>query len=233
MTANKWGRGYTVIRRAQRLALPSNGSEPWVLSPENAIHNAAAYARLWRLPCSASKFRIHCGDLGSRPYRRIDPPGFPGSDLGAKNQIHLRKVNEFGVESLPGIDDAMDPTFSPDGEWLAFLTSSTPMTQPLPSNLRQLKKIRVAGGAAETLAAEISPGRTGIGWGDDGHIVFTSIDSLLRVSAGGGTPGILARVDEKQNEFLFLDPQVLPGGAARSALCRHEPRFVGNSGGCA
>ena len=33
-----------MIRRAQRLALPSNGSEPWVLSPENAIYNAAAYA---------------------------------------------------------------------------------------------------------------------------------------------------------------------------------------------
>ena len=107
----------------------------------------------------------------------------------------------------------MDPTFSPDGEWLAFLTSSTPMTQPLPSNLRQLKKIRVAGGAAETLVAEISPGRTGISWGDDDHIVFTSLDSLLRVSAGGGTPEILAKVDEKKNEFLFVDPQVLPGGA--------------------
>ena len=153
------------------------------------------------------------------PLRRpavpaISPDGsrlaFQVPTLGQR-QIHLRKTDEFESRSLPGVDDAMDPTFSPDGEWLAFLTSSTPMTQPLPSNLRQLKKIRVAGGAAETLVAEISPGRTGISWGDDDHIVFTSLDSLLRVSAGGGTPEILAKVDEKKNEFLFVDPQVLPG----------------------
>ena len=153
------------------------------------------------------------------PLRRpavpaISPDGsrlaFQVPTLGQR-QIHLRKTNEFESRSLPGVDDAMDPTFSPDGEWLAFLTSSTPMTQPLPSNLRQLKKIRVTGGAAETLVAEISPGRTGISWGDDDHIVFTSLDSLLRVSAGGGTPEILAKVDEDKNEFLFVDPQVLPG----------------------
>ena len=153
------------------------------------------------------------------PLRRpavpaISPDGsrlaFQVPTLGQR-QIHLRKTNEFESRSLSGVDDAMDPTFSPDGEWLAFLTSSTPMTQPLPSNLRQLKKIRVAGGAAETLVAEISPGRTGISWGDDDHIVFTSLDSLLRVPAAGGTTETLAKVDEKKNEFLFVDPQVLPG----------------------
>jgi serine/threonine-protein kinase len=153
------------------------------------------------------------------PLRRPSVPAISpdGSHLAfqvptfGRRQIHLRRTNEFESRSLPDVDDAMDPTFSPDGEWLAFLTSSTPMTQPLPSNLRQLKKIRVQGGAAQTLVAEVSPGRTGISWGDDDHIVFTSIDSLLRVPAAGGTPEILAKVDENRNEFLFIDPQVLPG----------------------
>jgi serine/threonine-protein kinase len=137
----------------------------------------------------------------------------PGTGL-PRREIYIRKMEELDARPLTGTDDAMDPTFSPDGNWLAFLTSSSQMRSPQLSNLRQLKKIPVAGGAAQTLADGITPGPTELKWSDDGWIYFTSADRLLRVRSSGGTPQTLATVDPARNEFQFNAPQPLPGGTA-------------------
>jgi serine/threonine-protein kinase len=137
----------------------------------------------------------------------------PGAGL-PRREIYLRKMEELDARPLAGTDNAMDPTFSPDGNWLAFLTSSSPTTMPQLSNLRQLKKIPVAGGAAQTLVEGITPGPTQLEWHDDGWIYFTSVDRLLRVRSSGGAPEPLATVDPARGEFQFIAPQPLPGGEA-------------------
>ena len=137
----------------------------------------------------------------------------PGVGLPSR-QIYIRKMDELEARPLAGTDDAMDPTFSPDGNWLAFLTSSSQMRSPQLSNLRQLRKIPVAGGAAQTLVESITPGPTELKWSDDGWIYFTSADRLLRARSSAGSPETLATLDPARDEFQFNAPQPLPGGEA-------------------
>ena len=137
----------------------------------------------------------------------------PGGSLPSR-LIYIRKMEELVTRPLAGTDDAMDPTFSPDGQWLAFLTSSSQTRNPQLSDLRQLKKVPVAGGQAQTLVEGVAPGPTELTWNDDGWIYFTSLDHLLRVHSSGRVPETLATVDPARGEFQFNAPQPLPGGDA-------------------
>jgi hypothetical protein len=88
------------------------------------------------------------------------------------------------------------------------------MRSPLLSNLRQLRKVPVTGGEAQTLAEGITPGSTELEWSDAGWIYFTSADSVLRVRSSGGAVETLARVDPARGEFQFNAPYPLPGSDA-------------------
>jgi serine/threonine protein kinase/Tol biopolymer transport system component len=129
-------------------------------------------------------------------------------------RIYLRAMDELEAEPVAGTDNAMDPAFSPDGRWLAFLTSSALTKSAQLGDVRQLMKIPVAGGAPQTLVAHVTPGSAQLSWGEDNRIYFTSVDGLLRIDADGGTPETLATVDPQNGEFAFRNPQLLPGGKA-------------------
>ena len=144
-------------------------------------------------------------------YQRQGPDPVTGAP---RRVIYIRKIDELEARPLAGTDDAMEPTFSPDAQWVAFLTSSSQLRTAQLSNLRQLKKVPVAGGEAQTLAQGITPGHTELEWGDDGWIYFTSVDALLRVRSSGGALETLATVDPARHEMSFNAPQLLPGGGA-------------------
>jgi serine/threonine-protein kinase len=78
---------------------------------------------------------------------------------------------------LPGTEDARDPTFSPDGEWVAFRHN------------RLLVKRPVRGGAPVTLAEDVDGGSSAIHWMKDGTILFEldEGDRLARISEDGGS----------------------------------------------
>ncbi|HXV90454.1 MAG TPA: protein kinase, partial [Gemmatimonadales bacterium] len=64
-----------------------------------------------------------------------------GASLAVKDEIQngrlwIKRLGELDPVPLPGTERASNPTFSPDGEWLAFVADG------------RLKKIRPAGGAA-------------------------------------------------------------------------------------
>ena len=139
----------------------------------------------------------------------------PNPDSGLPSRlIYIRRMEERDARPLAGTDDAMDATFSPDGQWLAFLTSSSQTRKPQLNDLRQLKKVPVAGGPAQTLVEGVAPGPTELTWNEDGWIYFTSLDHLLRVQSSGRVPEILATVDPARREYQFNAPQPLPGGDA-------------------
>ena len=201
----------------------------WIWVTAIAV-NVLALTALWNwlrppVPAAPVVMRFTSPGLFNRPgvpalsrdgrqlaYQRqgVDPvSGAP------RRVIYIRRIEEFVARPLVGTDDAMEPTFSPDGNWVAFLTSSSQMRSPLLSNLRQLKKVPVAGGEAQTLAQGITPGHTELEWGDDQWIYFTSADSVLRVRAsGGGAPETLATVDPARHEVSFNSPQSVPAGRA-------------------
>ena len=79
-----------------------------------------------------------------------------GSDQ--KRRIYVRSLDQLQATALSGTENARDPFFSPDGQWIGFFADG------------KLKKISVQGGAAVTLCD--APNDRGGSWGEDGTIVF-------------------------------------------------------------
>ena len=94
------------------------------------------------------------------------------------------------------------PFFSPDGEWIGFVTPS------------ELRKIPATGGTAQTIC-KVERSR-GADWSPDGSIVLAPNpgSGLFRVASGGGEPKPLTTLDKEKNEVTHRWPQVLPGGEA-------------------
>jgi len=121
---------------------------------------------------------------------------------GEPQQIYIRRLDQLQAAPLAGTERAVNPFFSPDGQWIAFFSQG------------KLKKIAVTGGAVVTLCD--APNPRGGSWGDDGMIVFQpsseSSTVLSRVSSAGGQPEKLFQL--VKDEVLQRWPQVLPGSKA-------------------
>ena len=127
---------------------------------------------------------------------------FVAAVSGQKPQIYVRALDQLQATALSGTENANDPFFSTDGQWLGFFADG------------KLKKILVRGGAAVTLC-DSHDGRGG-SWGEDGTIVFTPYVGapLTKISSAGGTPQSLTSLDAQAGELTHRWPQVLPGGSA-------------------
>jgi len=115
--------------------------------------------------------------------------------------VALRRLDEFEPRTLAGSATALFPIISPDGEWIAFMTNTDPAI---------LKKIPIAGGTPTTLCN--GSFNAGAAWGPDDTIVFVDPNGLMQVSANGGTPKPLTKVDKSKGERSHTRPQFLPGG---------------------
>ncbi len=118
--------------------------------------------------------------------------------------ILVRPLEALSTTAIPGLQDAMAPTFSPDGQWLAFARAF------------DIFRIPVAGGAAERLAS----GAPDITWNHDGSIlvgdgsgqIVSNTQGVRRIPAGGGDPEPLTQLDPSGGEYGHSFPQLLPGG---------------------
>jgi Tol biopolymer transport system component len=117
-----------------------------------------------------------------------------------KRRIYVRSLDQLQATALSGTEGAINPFFSPDGQWLGFFADG------------KLNKISVQGGAAVTLCD--APNGRGGSWGDDGTIVFAPDlrVALSKVSSAGGKPQPLAALDTEAGEVTHRWPQALPGG---------------------
>jgi serine/threonine protein kinase/Tol biopolymer transport system component len=143
---------------------------------------------------------------GFGPSAILSPDGarlaLVASGADQKRRIYVRPLEQLQATVLPGTENARDPFFSPDGQWLGFFADG------------KLKKISVQGGAAVTLCDAAD--ERGESWGDDGTIVFAKDNSsaLSKVSPAGGIPQPLTTLDEQAGEVTQRWPQVLPGSKA-------------------
>jgi len=121
---------------------------------------------------------------------------------GGSQQLVLHSVSSMAAVPLAGTEGALSPFFSPDGEWIAFFADG------------QLKKIPVSGGTVRNIAD--APIGFGGSWGPDDTIVFAPSNSstLWMVSAEGGTPREITRLDPDRGEFSHRWPELLPDGSA-------------------
>jgi serine/threonine-protein kinase len=106
------------------------------------------------------------------------------------------------VEGTTLANSPYQPFFSPDGQWLGFVTAG------------EMRKVPVTGGTPLTIC-KVTRSR-GATWTPDGTIVFAPNPSsgLFRVSANGGEPQPLTTLDRGKKEATHRWPQALPGGKA-------------------
>ena len=91
------------------------------------------------------------------------------------DQLVKRRMDDFTAEPIPGTQLAWHPTFSPDGEWIAFQTQLG----------WDIKKVRVTGGTPIVLARS-SNLLGGLMWNPDGYLRFTHSGVLWRLAEDGG-----------------------------------------------
>lgn len=139
------------------------------------------------------------------PGVAISPAGTNIAYVGVRagrQQLYLRAIDSAESKALLGTEAAFSPFFSPDGQWIGFFAQG------------KLKKFSIATGITHTLCD--APFGVGGSWGPDGNIYFaaTYIAGISKVSADGGTPTGVTRLDRAKGEVSHRWPQVLPGGNA-------------------
>jgi eukaryotic-like serine/threonine-protein kinase len=123
----------------------------------------------------------------------------------AGTQLLVRRLDQLVPTALTGLGVPVLPTFSPDGQWIAFFDGNA-----------ALKKVAVTGGPAVMLSPTNNAGG-GATWSPDDTIIFATVapsTGLLRVGASGGEPEVLTTPDDAQGEVDHGWPEVLPGGEA-------------------
>ena len=116
-------------------------------------------------------------------------------------RLNILAIDQFEGVPLRGGETGSGAFFSPDSEWVGFVTRGG----------TQLQKVLISGGPPVALAE--SPARIlGASWSLDDQIVFgTQAAGLYRVSGGGGVPEELTTLDSDRAEVNHTWPFVIPG----------------------
>jgi len=171
-----------------------------------SIVGAAAWALRPTPPASpVTRFAVPLGEgqqfsANNSRYLAVSPDG-TWLVYVANNQLYLRSLSDLEARPLPGTQQTATPAtpvFSPDSRSIAFSSSAD----------GAIKKIAVTGGAAVTICPADIP-LLGMSWDTDGIVFGQGSKGILRVSANGGQPAVIASV--KAGEVAH-GPQVLPGG---------------------
>ncbi|MCM3872355.1 MAG: protein kinase, partial [Pyrinomonadaceae bacterium] len=174
---------------------------------------------------TAARFLIYPPDKTSfgGPFA-VSPDGLRivlrGTSEG-KSLLWVRDIDSLAAKPLEGTDDAIYPFWSPDSRFIGFFSAG------------KLKKIEVPGGPALTLC-DAPDGRGGT-WNSGGVIVFapSALSSLYQVSAAGGVPVPVTKIDSSSKEQAHHFPHFLPDGrhflyAGRSGLNENSWILVGS-----
>jgi len=130
----------------------------------------------------------------SRDGRRI---AFTAENRGV---LWIRALDATTAQPITVGGDAFSPFWSPDGRFVAFFSDG------------KLKKIDATGGTSQTICnADQGAGGT---WAPDGTIVFAPArtSALYRVSASGGRPVAVTKLDASRHETSHRFPFFLPDG---------------------
>jgi Tol biopolymer transport system component len=129
-------------------------------------------------------------------------------------QLFLKARHQIHPAPIPGTEGAGGPFFSPDGQWIGYLS---------PGGV--IRKVRVTGGGSITLATEGNATYRVATWLDNNVIVFTDKAGGMSQVSGEGGPVTQLRAPrlDHGDDMSSLTP--LPGG--RGVL------FTGCPGNCA
>ena len=173
------------------------GIAAWVLAPARQAEERPAI-RFTIAPPEGQEF--------SREFFHVSPDGrmlawVARRSSGSRDSLFVRALSAPDARELPGTEGASFPFWSPDGRSLGFFTAE------------ELKRVDLAGGAPRTLTTTPAAALGGT-WGSQDVIVYSARSSLFRVSASGGAPEELVRIDPGRHEDSLRFPRFLPDGRA-------------------
>jgi eukaryotic-like serine/threonine-protein kinase len=127
---------------------------------------------------------------------------YTGASASGVRQLYLRELGQLEAKPIGGTEDAINPFFSPDGQWVGFATGS------------KLKRVALAGGAPIVISDAFNS--RGAAWGPKDVVIYdvSNTTGLSVISAGGGTPEVLTTLDSARQEISHRWPAILPGGKA-------------------
>lgn len=127
---------------------------------------------------------------------------FVGAPVGKPAQLYLRELDQQAATLIPNTEEATEPFFSPDGQWIGFFSNG------------KMRKVSIHGGPATAVCDGPIP--HGASWVIDEAIIYAPDlgSGLMRVSPGGGTPQALTTPNTKEKELSHRWPQLLPGNKA-------------------
>jgi len=120
-----------------------------------------------------------------------------------RSQVYLQDLDQFDARPISGTDGARSVAFSPDGNWLAFVSG------------QHIEKVALAGGEPVPVGdTALNERNNGLSWPSTDTILLNFGPSLgiWRVPAGGGAATALTSLGPGELEHHF--PQILPGGNA-------------------
>jgi serine/threonine-protein kinase len=189
---------------------PWSRALPWAVAATALATAAAAVWSPWRAdtPIDRPLVRLDV-DLG--PDVSFPAPTSGGSSVaispdgtrlayasGSPTRLFIRRLDQSKAIELAGTQGATAPFFSPDGQWVGFVSGG------------KANKISVEGGAVIPLT-DVTNIVCAI-WSEDGSIVISASRKVVRIPPGGGPPETVTEV--RQGELRLLASQVLPGGQA-------------------
>jgi eukaryotic-like serine/threonine-protein kinase len=120
----------------------------------------------------------------------------------ANGQLHVHSMSEFDSKPIVGTEGptVTTPVFSPDSRSIAFYKGTD----------HAIKRIATTGGVAFTICS-VDDAPYGMTWGSDGIIFAVFNQGIMRVSANGGTPEMLVKLNGGE---AVNGPQMLPDGRA-------------------
>ncbi|MFZ0820798.1 MAG: protein kinase [Candidatus Acidiferrales bacterium] len=193
---------------------PAKRMLPWAVAGFFAIATGALLLLNMRPGTSAParSVRFAVKPLGHEQFAFIDIPMLALSPDGqnlvfvaqkdGEPQLYLRSMSDIEDKPIAGTQEAHEPFFSPDGQWIAFFAAD------------KLKKIPVGGGQPLLICDAVGKNQRGGSWGPDDTIVFSAEygSPLIRVAAAGGKPVALTTLNTAKGERTHRWPQILPNG---------------------
>jgi eukaryotic-like serine/threonine-protein kinase len=149
-------------------------------------------------------------------YVEVSPDGrrlaYILQDTPGHGSLWLRDLDSPTSRELDGTKGATSHFWSPDGNSIAFFADG------------KLKRIPTTGGPSQTICTGFGTG--GGTWGPGGTILFSPEfgEALYRVSAAGGTPAPVTKLDAARQEVFHGWARFLPDGKSFLYVARSVSR---------